>query len=148
LLCQQPLSLSRPTTTHIVRYSPPSFVHFIAYALHCTRLTSSMTFAALYLVYRRSGHVCSSGNQPDGARDAFLPRVAAQHQAPTISLQPSHPLVLINGLRPIREIIMEIIGRLLPCTIGPPSAPRTSGFTLEYPFPRQLDVSCHPPLPS
>ena len=42
---------------------PPSLVHFIAYTLHCTRLMSSVTFAALYLLQRlkmRFIAVCSS----------------------------------------------------------------------------------------
>ena len=41
----QPPPSSAPTP-------PPSLAHFIAYALHRTRLTSSVTFAALYLLQR------------------------------------------------------------------------------------------------
>ena len=100
----QPPPSSSPTP-------PPSLAHFIAYALHHTRLTSSVTVAAPYLLRRLktrfiaargssghrlfisafmiaskssatiptpaspgASHVCSWGDQPDGAGDVFLPQ--------------------------------------------------------------------------
>ena len=33
------------------------------------------------VVYRRSGYICPSGDQPDGARNVLLPWVAGQHRA-------------------------------------------------------------------
>ena len=51
-LRQQPLPLSRPTVTTSAPTPPPSLAHFIAYALHLTRLTSSVTYASLYFLQR------------------------------------------------------------------------------------------------
>ncbi|KAI0284541.1 hypothetical protein BC826DRAFT_1124626 [Russula brevipes] len=79
---QQPSYVCTPPAPPLATPTP-RLDHFIAYALHRTRLHNSVTFAMLYLLQHlkaqaMSGHVHTLGDQPDGMRDVFLPGVATQ----------------------------------------------------------------------
>ena len=103
---------------------PPSLAHFIAYALHRTRLTSSVTFAALYLLQRlKTRFIAARGSS---GHHLFISAFRSRSPSiPTIS----------HLFDSIGEVLATVVGQVLPHPNRRPAASNSPILALEHPFP-------------